>query len=87
MLRIHRKRNGEVLYTIAGDLDIDNVLELSSLLAEESENVQISLDLRDVVLVDRYVVSFLGHCERCGITLNNCSSYMRASIDADQRKR
>jgi len=83
MLKIRRFANGDVVFTVIGRLAADNVSELKTLLAAESEDRSIVLDLKDVVLVDRDIVRFLGRCEREGMTLRNCPAYIRAWITQD----
>jgi hypothetical protein len=77
MLKIERSANGEVVFTVVGRLEPDNVGELLQLLAVEPEGRSIVLDLRDLVLVDREAVRFLRGCECQGIELRNCPSYIR----------
>jgi anti-anti-sigma regulatory factor len=45
---------------------------------------KIALDLEHVDLVDVQVVRFLGACEAQGITLINCSPYIREWIDKER---
>lgn len=80
MLKIQRQANGDVVFTVSGRLDADNVSELSTLLAEESTGRSLVLDLKDVVLVDRDVVRFLHARESDGIALRNCPPYIREWI-------
>ena len=80
MLKILRSANGDVVFTVSGRLDADNVSELSTLLAEESPDRALVLDLKDVVLVDRDAIRFLGARERKGILLRNCPPYIREWI-------
>jgi anti-anti-sigma regulatory factor len=44
----------------------------------------ITLDLEEVTLVDVEVVRFLGNCEAQGVTLLNCSLYIRDWIGKEQ---
>ena len=83
MLKIRRFANGDVIFTVIGRLAADNVSELKTLLAAESKDRSIVLDLKDVVLVDRDIVRFLGRCEREGMTLRHCPPYIRAWIMQD----
>ena len=79
MLKIQRRANGDVVFTLSGRLAADNVSELAALLAEEAEERTLVLDLQDVVLVDRDVVRFLRACgDR--IILRNCAPYIREWI-------
>ena len=80
MLKILRISNGDVVFTVSGRLDGDNVNELSTLLAGESPDKALVLDLKDVVLVDRDAIRFLGARERKGILLRNCPPYIREWI-------
>jgi hypothetical protein len=84
MFKIQRKANGEVIFTLSGRLAADNVSELSSLLAAEPGGRTVVLDLKDVVLVDRDVVRFLGWRERDGIALRNCPPYIREWIAREE---
>ena len=83
MLKLRRSANGDVIFTVIGRLAADNVSELKTLLGAESKDRSIVLDLKDVVLVDRDIVRFLGRCEHEGMTLRNCPAYIRAWITQD----
>ncbi len=77
MLKIQRKANGDVVFTVVGRLEADNVGELLQLLAVEPAGRAIVLDLKDLVLVDREAVRFLRQCEGQGMVLRNCPPYIR----------
>jgi anti-anti-sigma regulatory factor len=84
MLKIQRKANGDVVLTLIGRLQADNVSELSAVLAAEPAGRAVVLDLKDVVLVDRDTVRFLRARERNGISLRNCPPYVRAWIEREE---
>ena len=84
MLKIQRKANGDVVLTLTGRLQADNVSELSALLAAEQAGRAVVLDLKDVVLVDRDVVRFLRARQREGIALRNCPPYIREWIAREE---
>jgi anti-anti-sigma regulatory factor len=86
MLKIQRNANGDVVFTVSGRLDVDNVSELSALLAEESTDRALVLDLKDVVLVDRDAVRFLRAREDDGIALRNCPPYIREWIAREEEQ-
>ena len=86
MLKIQRSANGDVVFTVSGRLDADNVSEMSTLLAEELPDRALVLDLKDVVLVDRYAIRFLGARERKGILLRNCPPYVREWIAREDQQ-
>ena len=87
MLKIQRKANGDVVFTVVGRLEPDNVGELVQLLAVEPSGRSIVLDLKDLVLVDREAVGFLGRCEGQGIVLRNCPPYIRGWIAGGEEQR
>ena len=76
MLRIQREANGEVVLKISGRLDGENLAELKRLIDSESAGRRITLDLRELTLVDQDAVRFLGQCESSGIELKNCPPYI-----------
>jgi anti-anti-sigma regulatory factor len=80
MLRIQRSSNGEVVYTLAGQMDEDDIAELEALIRSEANGRRIVLDLKDLTLVGRDAVSFLARCEAGSITLRNCAGYVREWI-------
>jgi anti-anti-sigma regulatory factor len=84
MLRIERRANGDVVFTVSGRLAVDNVSELTELFAAESAGRALVLDLKDVVLVDRGIVRFLRACEGNGISLRNCPPYIREWIAREE---
>ena len=83
MLRIERRANGDVVFTVSGRLEADNVSELSALLAAEERERTRVLDLKDLVAVDGDAVRFLRMCEADGIVLRNCPPYIRAWMARD----
>jgi anti-anti-sigma regulatory factor len=76
MLKIRRKANGDVVFTVIGRLETHNVGELLQLLAVEPEGRALVLDLKDLVLADREAIRFLRGCEGQGIVLRNCPPYI-----------
>ena len=85
MLKIQRKSNGKVLFTLSGRIEAEDLDELRRLFELEDTSRKIALDLRDVTLVDRDGVKFLGVCELKGIQLENCPAYIREWIGRESR--
>ena len=83
MLRIQRTANGDVVFTVSGRLEADNVGELSALFTAEPAGRALVLDLKDLLLVDRDAVRFLRACEEDSIVLRNCPPYIRAWMARD----
>ena len=81
MLRTRRTGNGQVLFTLSGRIETEDIKQLQELLAVETSGQQMILDLRDVTLVNQDAVKFLGRCEADGIKLQNCPLHIRKWID------
>ena len=84
MLKITRTGNGEVVFSLSGRMDAENVGELETLLNAEAAAQRIVLNLKDLRLVDQPVVSFLKRCETGGIQLKNCPAYIREWLNGEQ---
>jgi anti-anti-sigma regulatory factor len=85
MLKIQRAANGEVVFTLSGRIDAENLAELKTLITSESNGRRIVLDLKDLTLVDRDAVRFLERCEADSIKLKNCPAYIREWITRERR--
>jgi len=83
MLKIKRTANGYVIFTVSGRLDAESMCELSALVALESSARAVTLDLKDLVLVDRDAVGYLRACAERGIELRNCPQYIRTWMESD----
>ena len=81
MLRTRRTGNGQVLFTLSGRIETEDIVQLQQLLTVETSGQQLILDLRDVTLVNQDAVKFLGRCEADGIKLENCPLHVRKWID------
>jgi hypothetical protein len=60
MLRIQRVANGEVVFTVSGQMHEENIAELRDLFRLEAQGLLIVLNLKDLTLVDREAVRFWG---------------------------
>ena len=85
MLRIQRSANGQVVYTLSGRMDKEDVAALETLIRSEVNGHRIVLDLKDVTLVGRDAISFIERCEANSITLENCPAYIREWIIGQRR--
>jgi predicted metal-binding protein len=84
MLKIQRKTNGGVVFTLSGRIEGEDIDELRKLLELEGAGSQIALDLKDVTLVDRDAIKFLADCEAGCIKLESCPPYIREWIDRER---
>ena len=86
MLRIQRSENGEVVFTLSGQMDEEPIAELETLISSEENGRRIALDLKDLTLVNENAIAFLERCEANSITLKNCPAYVREWINAQRRE-
>jgi anti-anti-sigma regulatory factor len=86
MLRIQRSSNGQVVFTLSGELDVEEIAELDAVIESEGKGRTIVLDLKNLTLVGRDAISFLGRCEAEGIGLRNCAAYVREWITRERRR-
>jgi len=84
MLKIQRSANRQVILTLSGRIQAENVAELQRVLKLESEGRGLILDLKDGTLVDRDAVRFLARCEVGSIELKNCPAYIREWIEIER---
>jgi anti-anti-sigma regulatory factor len=80
MLRIHRKANGDVVFTLSGRIDRAHIAELEALIGGERKDRRVILDLKDMTLTGQDGINFLAQCESAGIALVNCDPYVREWI-------
>ena len=83
MLKIQRATNGQVVFTLSGRIEAEDVVELQRLLSLERPGDHLALDLRDVTILDREAVKFLAGCEANDIELEDCPPYIRQWIERE----
>jgi hypothetical protein len=86
MLRIERSANGEVVFTLSGRIQTEDIEQFQPLLAVETPGQPVMFDLRDVTLVNQDAVTFLAGCEAKGIKLESCPLHIRNWIDQEKRR-
>jgi hypothetical protein len=86
MLRIERSANGQVVFTLIGRMQTEDIEQVQQLLVVETSGQPVMFDLRDVTLVNQDVVSFLADCEATGIKLESCPLHVRNWIDQEKRQ-
>lgn len=65
-------------FSFSGRIQSEHVVQLSVLLKQERRHI--TLDLAEVILVDRDAVRFLAACETQGSELRNCPAFVREWI-------
>jgi nucleoside-diphosphate-sugar epimerase len=86
MLRIERSASGQVVFTLSGRMQTEDIQQFQQLLVVETPGQQLMFNLRDVTLVNQDVVTFLAHCEANGIKLENCPLHIRNWIDQEKHR-
>jgi hypothetical protein len=82
-LKIERYSEGTgTMIRLIGRMQSEHLAELEKQIRESGS--KIAIDLEEVDLVDVQVVRFLGVCEAQGITLLNCSPYIRDWIGKER---
>jgi len=74
-----------VVFSLSGRIEAAGLAELEKLLETEADDQSISLDLKEVKLVDRDVIGFLAGCEAKGVELANCPAYIREWIEREAK--
>jgi len=69
-----------VVFTLTGPIQAEQVAELQELVESDLPDHRLVLDLKEVKLVDRDAVRFLGEIEAQGARLRNCSAFVREWI-------
>jgi len=84
MFKIQRSTDGKlVVFALSGRIKVERVAELQQLLESEVDHHGITLDLKEVKLVDRDAIGFLVNCEAKGMKLTNCPPYIREWIEQE----
>jgi anti-anti-sigma regulatory factor len=82
-LRIEKRADGDpTTIRLIGRMQAEHLEELEKQIRESGP--AITLDLEEVTLVDVEIVRFLGACEARGVTLLNCSPYIRDWIGKER---
>jgi hypothetical protein len=86
MLRIQKSENGEVVFSVSGQMGEEAIAELEKLISSETKGRLIVFDLKDVTLINENAVTFFVRCEANGLTLKNCPTFIREWINVQRRE-
>ena len=85
MWRLKRTEDEDrIVLSLSGRLEGEQLLELQRVFASVPATQSLTLDLKDLRLVDQDVVRFLEDCEAGGADLRNCPAYIREWISAER---
>ena len=81
MWKLEKSQNGgSLVFVLCGRIQREQLPALRQILESDGKNQNVTLDLKELKLVDQEVVEFLGQCESDGICLKNCPTYIREWI-------
>ena len=72
------------IFVLSGGIEAQAIAELRRLLAFQTRARDVVIDLKDVTLVDREGMRVLMGCEADGMTLENCTPYIREWIEREK---
>ena len=72
------------MFILSGRIEEPAIAELRRLFDCQANLHDIVLDLKDVTVVDREVLSFFVSCEADGVRLENCTPYSREWIEREK---
>jgi hypothetical protein len=83
--RIETASRGKfTVFTVSGRIEKQAIAELSRLFELQTSYSDVVVDLKEVSLVDRDVMGFLARCEADGVTLENCTPYIREWMEREK---
>jgi hypothetical protein len=85
--RIDRRVIGQdrAMFFVSGRIAEEDVDTLLALL--EQEKGVVTIDLKDVLIVDREAIKLLAVCESNGVELRNCPAYIREWVTRETADR
>jgi len=72
------------VFVLSGRIEAPAIAELKRLFELQKDYRDIVLDLKDVGVVGRDVMSFLARCEADGVKLDNCAAYIREWMEREK---
>jgi anti-anti-sigma regulatory factor len=72
------------VFTLSGRIEKEAIVELRRLFESQKDHRDIVVDLKDVIVIDRDVVSFFLSCEADGVKLENCAPYIREWMEREK---
>jgi anti-anti-sigma regulatory factor len=72
------------VFILSGHIETQAIAELRRLCERQTHHRDIVVDLKDVSLVDREAMRFFIRCEADGVTLENCTPYIREWMEKEK---
>lgn len=87
MWRLARAGGGErIILILSGSICAEQLAELRRTVEMEAARQEVALDIENLRLVDREVVTYLAQCEMSGVRIQNCPMYIREWIASSGRE-
>jgi anti-anti-sigma regulatory factor len=77
-------RGGSTIFVLSGRIETQAIAELRKLFELQTDCRDIVLDLKDVSVVNREAMRFFASCEADGMTLENCTPYIREWMEREK---
>ena len=77
-------RGRQRVFILSGRIEAPAIAELRRLLELQIQARNVVIDLKDVTLVDREGMRFFMGCEADGMTLENCTPYIREWMEREK---
>jgi hypothetical protein len=72
------------VFILSGHIETEPIAELRRLCGLQTDYSDLVVDLKDVSLVDRDVMRCFMRCEADGVTLENCTPYLREWMEREK---
>jgi anti-anti-sigma regulatory factor len=83
--RIETAARGKfTIFILSGRIEKEAIAELKRLFEYQTDYREVVLDLKDVSVIDRDVMSFFVRCEADGMKLENCTPYIREWMEREK---
>ena len=77
-------RGNFTVFVLSGRIETPAIAELTRLFKLQTDSRGVVLDLKEVSLINREVMGFLARCEADGVTLENCTPYIREWMEREK---
>ena len=77
-------RGRQRIFILSGGIEAPAIAELRRLLELQTQARNVVIDLKDVTLVNREGMRFFMGCEADGMTLENCTPYIREWMEREK---
>jgi ABC-type transporter Mla MlaB component len=84
MLKIQRSEDDGNVFKVSGQINVNDLTQLEEIVSREPDH-GLTLDLRELKLIDADGIQFLIRCEARGIRVENCPAYIKEWMSKEKR--